>query len=462
MSTIDENSIKDDLTYSLVQPYSPSSCILWIALFFVSFVICGPMYTGMVAIGVQTNLEDYFNIDDSQYNLLFTIGNLFSIFMPLIGGFLIDRIGYRWILFTGATGIFLGTVIEQLAIYTKSFELFAVGVTILSLLSNVLFISRYRMITKLFYKKHLALAIGFAAIFMKVAVFCGTVLTPYIYNETNSIADTYFMATLLCGISWISAIIGILIDLRIDLKTKIYVDSNFRDSTNTETVEYKIKWSDLKYMNKIVWTLSLMTGFSFGSFGAFFDNIDSFLERKYGLSNQAAGNILSTCTFSSFIICIIVSMYIDRTSKRSFVLVINEFLLILTFLLFNFVPTSDGGYLVLIPIGVLGMYLGCFTICTFICLPFVLDKKYMGLGFGFFSTISNIIEAAMPYIFGVILDDTKDGNIFVYSWDMYFLLGASIIATILSIMIFYFDRELGSPLNQIKLQENIKYDKANS
>ena len=55
------------------------------------------------------------------------------------------------------------------------------------------------MITKLFCKKQLALAFGFASIFMKVALFSGNVLTPYICNKTNSLSYPYLVATLLCG-----------------------------------------------------------------------------------------------------------------------------------------------------------------------------------------------------------------------------------------------------------------------
>ena len=106
MSIKNKTYIKDNITYSLVQPYEPTTCILWIALSFVGFAICGPIYSGMVPIGVQINLQEYFNIDDSQYNLLFTLANLFKMFIPLLSGFLIDRIGYRWVFFSSATGIF--------------------------------------------------------------------------------------------------------------------------------------------------------------------------------------------------------------------------------------------------------------------------------------------------------------------------------------------------------------------
>ena len=94
MSITNKTSIQDSLINSSVQPYELNTCISWIAFIFVSFVICGSTYTGTIAMGVQVNLQEYFNIDNSQYNLLFTLGNLLKMFMPLVSGFLIDRIGY--------------------------------------------------------------------------------------------------------------------------------------------------------------------------------------------------------------------------------------------------------------------------------------------------------------------------------------------------------------------------------
>ena len=65
----------------------------------------------------------------------------------------------------------------------------------------------------------------------------------------------------------------------------------------------------------------------------------------------------------------------------------------------------------------------------------------------------------MPYIFGVILNHIKDGNTYDYSWDMCFLIGGSMIATLISCMIFYFNRVMGNPLNEMKPPKNIKQDK---
>jgi len=272
MSVLPSNSsLNDDL---LTDSRDPTLVQKWVAVFFVALSMFGVLYISILPVTIETQIETYFNVDDADYNFIFTIGGTPSLFMPLVGGFLMDYFGTRKILFLSLSLVLLGQCVMTLGCYLQQFWMLVLGNVIVSFLSDTLQIAKYKLTTKLFYDKQLAFAMALGAIFVKLSIISGSVLTPFVYGLNNSITAAWMSGTVACVISLLAGIVAITIDYRLDLKeNKIQV-------AETPHGKDKVSIYDLKHLSGLVWLLGFAGGTGYCAFSALYDNIGYIFAKK--------------------------------------------------------------------------------------------------------------------------------------------------------------------------------------
>ncbi len=103
----------------------------WIVLFFACFLMFGNYYSYDTPGSINTQLKSWLGSSDKgfqwQLNFLYSVYSLPNIFLPLVGGILVDRLGPASMLSLFSTFICLGQILFALGMSLKSFGLMAAG-----------------------------------------------------------------------------------------------------------------------------------------------------------------------------------------------------------------------------------------------------------------------------------------------------------------------------------------------
>jgi len=94
---------------------------------------------------------------------------------------------------------------------------------------------------------------------------------------------------------------------------------------------------------------------------------------------------------------------------------------------------------------ILGLFMGKYNVNTLACLPFLVKKEIMGLGFGVVTMIINILALPGPYVFGYLLDESKEDGVYSYSYtiSIYFLTVVGFASLMFTILMNQIDMKQG-------------------
>ena len=234
------DSKQSTLNHSVIPSKVSILSIKCFALIFGVISIAGPVYIYIMIQAVKTQLESLFNIDDGDYNLIYSVGGIPPLFMPIVGGYLTDYLGAG----TTFLATFISEIVMTYACSLQNFPVFMIGNLIYSSMLDTLYLSRVKLITTMFYEKYMSLAIGVAVIFQKSSMLASNIVSPWVYDKTQSLTKTWLVAVSLCIASFVSGVIF------------VSLNKKFRLSDNVTTVQNevkrKMKWSDIKKISTIL------------------------------------------------------------------------------------------------------------------------------------------------------------------------------------------------------------------
>ena len=442
---------------SLIIERTDNKTLIWVALFFGGFSIFGPLYTYVLPVSLETPIESVMNINDATYNLLYTLGGAPSLFMPIIGGYLTDRLGCRLVLFFGLTMILLGQSIMALGAFQDNFTFLVLGRFVSMAFIDTMYIARYKMICNLFYEKNIAIAIGVAVTFNKLATITNGFVTPYIDDNTGSIGMAWIAGIITVFASWISGLVFIFLDI------KIHRNRNNRDIKTNDVItsRYEPKIKDILKLHKVFWLVAICGALGFGTYDCLQFNLDAFLQRKFGYSLQAADEVSTVFMFTSLIVMIIMTVFIENYGMRALVILVSSCTMTLSIVLFQLFQPCAECYSPILPLVIFGFFLGTYNTSNYASAPFLIRKELLGLAFGIMAFLTNLITVILPIIFGIIVDSDEINGVYSYTWALIYLLIFAVLSLIFAILVYSYDIKLGRPLSQLKPNDTYKLDKEN-
>ena len=95
-------------------------------------ILCGVMVFGEYfcydfPASYQKSIEEKFDIDYSEYNLLYSTYDIPNFFLPVFAGILIDKFGVRMSLFLFSLSIVLGQSVCAVAVFVDNYYVMLVG-----------------------------------------------------------------------------------------------------------------------------------------------------------------------------------------------------------------------------------------------------------------------------------------------------------------------------------------------
>ena len=439
------------------QGYTPRIPILevlrWTALVFSGLTIVGLMYADGLPVSMESAIMKKFKVNDAQYNLIFTLGGIPTLFMPIVGGYMTDYFGCRLMMFLGLTIVTLGQGLMCLACYNGGFMYLILGKLVEMLAWDTMYISRYKMICSLFYEKHLTIAIGLDTLFITFSGIANQMLSPYVYNRTGELGTTWFVGFSICIVSWICTLGFIYFDKKVEDREK---EIRIKTAEPTKP-KVEVKLQDFLKLGRMVWMISFAYALSYGTYNVLLGNINVFLQRKFGFDNQGAGNMTTTYSYTYQTVMLITSFLLDKFGRRALAIQIATIATFCAILSFQLLPGSDvPTFTPILPLILLGLFIGIYTVTCFPCLTFLVKPELLGLAFGISSLTNNVMVVALPYVFGSIVEASKIGDYYSYTPVMIFLLVTSGLGIILASFVGYLDRRMKEPLSQLKPEDALK------
>lgn len=388
---------------------------------------------------LETPILTNFNLNLAEYNFLYSITDLPSLFFPLLVQGFADSKGTGWVLWFMTSVVCFGQLVVALAGYLDSYYLLLLGRFIYGCLLESQLVVTQMTLHWWFKMSEYSFAISLQPFMMGVAKCLNSYFVPRIYQSTESIGQTLFICFLICSGSAVTSFFYYLLEKKY-FGTPKRADSeielaHLRQQRKQEKREYLSQVLDFKLP---FWLLVLNYCFVSGAFFGYTDVVNDFIHRRYQLTSGEAGELVMVLYVIITILSPIMGEIatIGHTHKNTLLIFSNGFLVIgqAALIYFEGNPKMDA----VVPMVFFGLFWGSYQPLIY---PLIRDsirrKKYVGLAYGIASVLHCFGILLMPLVGASISDyyaENKEINYLVYT---YFLLGLSVIALILAIATFF-------------------------
>jgi MFS family permease len=378
------------------------------------------------------------NISLIQYNVLYSVYSVPNIILPLIGGLLMDKIGYRVVFFTTCAILTSGQGIFAFGVSIKSFNLALLGRIVFGLGAEVFDLSALILLVKWFKNENLIIVIAFKNSLSFVGSLLNDNLEPLIVEKTDLNFGLWF-GFLLCVISFVCTICCIILDVRRDkiLKTEIEADL-----INAE----KFKLEDLKEFNIIFWIFLFEIFAIEAGFYCFMNIASGFYVDRFNYTKTQASSIMSIVYVISVCFSPLAAYITDKIGKRISTIIIANFLVGLFHFACILTPSSNQPIYPIFYLIPLGFGYCIFSSIYFSIIPYIVEPRVNGSAYGINYSVLNAALVITPVLVGYLQDnvDKQSG----YFGPNLLLMGLACLGMLIGFIIYFIDRSK----NEGKLQ----------
>lgn len=391
-----------------------------------------------------------FPITNTMYGALISAVSVPSMFLPLLGGRLLDKSGHRSIRFF-LVWICVGQAIFALGMQMRLYWLALFGRVFFGVGEGSVVVGARVLIAFWFRNRELTFAMGVSVAVTNVSKMLAkaTVAPIAIYFGGYHQALWYGL-----GVCIASAFVGFLVckftgRLRRIVKSRVLSDEELDPELHwvkeyAEKKRRKHRWrqahphhktmscENVQQFSRMFWIIALLHVNFINVFHLFQNVSSSYLYQRYGYSIVKAG-IVSSVSHSFVVLAPFIGLMIDQFGGRMFLIIISSVLSILAYVLMIFTEVSPVVSMMLISI--------CLSFTPTIlmaAIPNSVSRKSFGTAFGIVEIADAIGATVGNLVVGYLRDDTGS-----YEADMLMLLGMAVITFILAIFLVFDDSRNG-------------------
>lgn len=397
-------------------PDPRGTSLRWIALILASLLVPANDYCYDLPQALQTQIQDTLEVNETQFNLLYSLYSIPNIFLPFVGGFILDYFGINvgLVLYTSVT--ITGQTLYTIGSYSHSFFLLVLGRIILGVGAESLNVAQSTIITMWFKGREQTFALGFSLSLARVGSAINSALTPDIYDWTGSLGLCSLVG-LLCVVASATPV-PFLISMQKKYLAKYDVE--------TEVVSLK----DLKTFNASIWLLYFNAIICFWSYFSFFNIANQYFQVRFGFSASEAGNLLIIPYSMAMLLTPAFGVIIDRIGKRATLMIGACGLLVTTHFVFAVTPECNECYAGVLGLVLMGLFISLHLSLLLPSAMVVAPHSVLGSAFGLITSGMNTGLAVGPLVAGYLLDtarataSVKDSYLELSE----FLIGLSVVA----------------------------------
>jgi MFS family permease len=367
---------------SIAQKAEPSALFRWMILLFVSLAMFGNYYVYDSISPLADLLSKQLNFSDSQIGLLNAIYSIPNVFMVLIGGIVVDRLGTRISSMIFAFLCFAGAALTAVS---GDITTMAAGRLVFGLGAESLIVAVTTIIGRWFKGKELSLAFGLNLTIARLGTFAALNSPSWgkaFYNN--------WQAPLLIAVAaGVISILSVIVYWGMDS----FAEKNLAVKDTPKTDEINLK--EIFSFTPSYWYIVMLCITFYSAIFPFQTFAVKFFVEAHGESREMGGFLSSILTLSSMILTPLFGLLSDAIGRRSLLMMIGSVLLIPVYLLMAY--TSVNLY---VPMAIMGVAFSLIPAVMWPSVALIVKEEKLGTAYGLMTMIQNIGLAGFNLLIG--------------------------------------------------------------
>jgi MFS family permease len=336
-------------------------------------------------------LSSQLGFSDSDIGLLQAIYSIPNVFMVLIGGVIIDRIGTRKATFLFAFLCLVGAVITAA---TGVLWIMAAGRLVFGLGAESMIVAVTTAVAKWFKGKELSFAFGVNLTIARLGSFAAL-------NSPTWASDFY------SNWQWpliISVFFGVICVAGAVIYWILEVHSEKNYSLGEAGATDKVVFADLFKFGTSYWFIVLLCITFYSGIFPFQTFAVKFFMDAHGTTRELGGFLSSMLTLFAMIATPLFGLLVDKVGKRSLFMMFGSMLLIPVYLMMAYTQVS-----LYVPMAMMGVAFSLIPAVMWPSVAYIVDQSKLGTAYGLMTLIQNVGLAGFNLIIGWANDYSSAG-----------------------------------------------------
>ena len=394
----------------------PSRPFRWLVLIFASLTMFGNYYVYDCIAPIADLLTKQLGFSDSNIGLLQAIYSIPNVFMVLIGGYVVDRIGTRKAIFIFGTLCFLGAVVTTLS---PMLSVMAAGRLLFGLGAESLIVAVTTAVAKWFRGKELSFAFGINLMISRA----GSLLAQQSPSWAG-FAYNYWRSPLLISVGFGAlCIVGAVVYWALE----VYAEKRYQVGPAGATD--KVVFKDIKDFGLSYWYIVLLCITFYSAIFPFETFAYKFFMDAHHVTREAGGDLVGMLTLFTMFGTPIFGLFVDRLGKRALLMMLGSLLLIPVYLMMAYIrsatyitvylPSSTDGHfafvahhlppILLLTMAMMGIAFSLIPAVMWPSVAYLVDQSKLGTAYGLMTMIQNIGLAGFNLMVGWANDYSHAG-----------------------------------------------------
>ncbi len=360
----------------------PPRAFRWLVLICISFAMFGNYYIYDAISPLADVLVKQLNFTDSDIGLLQGIYSLPNIFMVLIGGFIIDRLGTKKSTFIFALLCLLGAVIT---VSSGTLLVMATGRLVFGLGAESLIVAVTTAIARWFKGKELSFAFGINLTIARLGSFAA-LNSPSWASKYYEHWQAALMISVVFGVVCVAgAIIYWMLESNAEKKYQI----------GTPGATDKVVFSDIWKFGMSYWYIVALCITFYSAIFPFQTFAVKFFMEAHGTSREMGGFLSSMLTLFAMIATPLFGLMVDKIGKRSLFMMFGSILLVPVYLMmaYSHIPLY-------VPMAMMGIAFSLIPGIMWPSVSYLVEESKLGTAYGLMTLIQNIGLAGFNFLIG--------------------------------------------------------------
>jgi len=397
----------------------PSTFYRWAVLIFVSLAMFGNYYIYDSIAPIADLLKSQLGFSDTNIGSLNSIYSFAAVFILIVSGPIIDRIGVRLSI------LIFGTICSIAALVTfLSSELYVMlgGRLLLGIGAEPLIVAITTALAKWFKGKELGFAFGINLTIARLGSFSADWSPTWASASYSNWNEPLFIAFLI----GLTCLVGGIIYFGMDS----YAEKNYRLGEASETD--KFVFADLFKFDRSFWYIVILCVTFYSAVFPFRTFAIKFYMEVHGAERELAGQLNSSLIFASMIATPLFGLLADKIGKRASMMMLGSILILPVYLLLVY-----SGISLIIPIIMLGIAFSLIPAVMWPSVAYLVEQNKLGTAYSIMTLIQQLGVFAFNYLLGWANDTSgaSAANPEGYALGMWILSGLGIVGFIFAYLL---------------------------
>jgi MFS family permease len=360
----------------------PSPLYRWLVLVVVSLTMFGNYYVYDCIAPIADLLSKQLGFSDANIGLLQAIYSIPNVFMVLIGGYIVDRIGTRKGIFIFGVLCLLGSI---LTVLSGRLALMAAGRLVFGLGAESLIVAVTTAIAKWFRGKELSFAFGINLMIARLGTWLAQNSPSWAHSAYSNWRSPLYISVVFATFCVTGAVVY--------WAMEVYAEKNFEVGQAGSTD--KVVLRDIFKFGLSYWYIVALCVVFYSGIFPFETFAIKFFMEAHGTSRELGGFLVSILTAFTMFGTPVFGLFVDRLGKRALLMMLGSTLLIPVYLMMAYTKIS-----LYVPMAMMGVAFSLIPAVMWPSVAYIVDQSKLGTAYGLMTMIQNIGLAGLNLLIG--------------------------------------------------------------